>query len=47
MKIFYVAPLLFLILFYGCESSILDDPSIVIKYSASENSNIKLTIENS
>jgi len=47
MKIFYSAPLLFLILFYGCESSILDDPSTVIKYSVPERSSVKLTVENS
>ncbi len=47
MRIFYLALLLLLFLFYGCESSIVDDPSTVINYSVSERSHVKLTIENS
>jgi hypothetical protein len=47
MKIFYLTALLFIALFYGCESSILDDPATVIKYTVSERSSVKLTIENS
>jgi len=47
MKIYYLALLLLLVLFYGCESYILDDPSTAIQYSVSERSHVKLTIENS
>jgi hypothetical protein len=47
MRIFYLALLLLLFLFYGCESSIVDDPSTTIRFSVSERSHVKLTIENS
>ena len=47
MKIFSFAILLFALIYFGCNSSILDDPSIRIKYSVPEKSMVKLTIENS
>ena len=47
MRKFYLTLLLLVVLFYGCESSILNDPSIMIKYSVSERSHVKLTTENS
>ena len=47
MKPYYLISLLFLIFLSGCNSSILDDPSTVIKYSIQEDSHVKLTIENS
>jgi uncharacterized Fe-S center protein len=47
MKSYYLISLLSLILIFGCNSSILDDPSTTIKYSVAEDSHVKLTIENS
>ena len=34
-------------LFFGCNSSILDDPSTIISYSVPEPSHVKITVENS
>ena len=39
--------LLLLLPLFGCESSILDDPSTIISYSIPEPSHVKLTVENS
>jgi len=36
-----------IILSFGCNSSILDDPATTIKYYVPENSHVKLTVENS
>ena len=47
MKVFYFAILILTVTLIGCKSSILDDPSITIKYSVPEKSIVKLTIENS
>ena len=35
------------ILVFGCNSSIVDDPSITIKFSVPESSHVLLTVENS
>ncbi len=47
MKIFSFKTFLFALVLFGCKSSILDDPSIGIRYSVPEKSMVKLTIENS
>jgi len=47
MKVFYLITLILAVILFGCKSSILDDPSITIKYSVPEKSMVKLTIENS
>ena len=47
MKPYYLISFLLLFFLSGCNSSILDDPSTVIKYSIKEDSYVKLTIENS
>lgn len=39
--------LLFTLLIFGCNSSILDDPSTTIKYSIPEPAHVKLSVENS
>ena len=35
------------LLFVGCKSSILDDPTTIIRFQVAEPSHVKLTIENS
>lgn len=45
MKIYFLTIIALFV--SGCNSSILDDPSTVIKYSIPEPSYVKLTIENS
>lgn len=47
MKIVYLLLSLSLILLISCNSSIVDDPSISIKYSVPERSYVKLIVENS
>ena len=47
MNVFYFSILILAVTLFGCKSSILDDPSITIKYSVPEKSIVKLTIENS
>ena len=47
MKKFNLILFVSLLSFWGCNSSILDDPSTVIKYSISEPSHVKLSVENS
>jgi hypothetical protein len=47
MKVFYLTTLILAVILFGCKSSILDDPSLRIKYSVPENSMVKLIIENS
>ena len=47
MKISLLVSILLLLVFTGCNSSILDDPSIRITYSLDEDSQVKLTIQNS
>ena len=46
MKKIIPLSLLITFLFFGCKSSILDDPSITIQFSLAHDSNVKLTIEN-
>jgi hypothetical protein len=45
MKIILSISLVFL--FFGCNSSIVDDPSTVIRFSVPESSHVKLYVENS
>lgn len=47
MKKLHIILLLLFISFYGCNSSILDDPTTTIAYSVGERSHVKLTVENS
>ena len=47
MKIFYSILVMILFLFYGCESTVLSDPSLSINYLVKEKSNVKVTLENS
>ncbi len=47
MRVFSLTTLLLAIVLFGCKSSILYDPSIIIRYSVPETSMVKLTIENS
>ena len=47
MRVFSLTTLILAIIFFGCKSSILYDPSIIIRYSVPETSMVKLTIENS
>jgi len=46
MKKIQCSFLLFIFFFFGCKSSILDDPSTVINYSIAERSHVKLMVEN-
>ncbi|MFO7447302.1 MAG: hypothetical protein R6W90_13110 [Ignavibacteriaceae bacterium] len=36
-----------IVTYYGCESSIVDDPATIIKYSIPERSYVKVVVENS
>ncbi len=45
MKKVYIV-LLFTIIIVGCKSSILTDPTTVVKYSVPETSHVHLTVEN-
>ena len=47
MKPYYLISFLLLFFLSGCNSSILDDPSIKITFYVAEDSHVKLTIENS
>ncbi len=47
MKLLSLTTLVLVIILFGCKSSILDDPSTIIRYSVPEISMVKLTIENS
>ncbi len=47
MKLLSLTTLLFVTILFGCKSSIVDDPSLSIRYSVPEKSMVKLTIENS
>jgi len=47
MKLISLLLFLLLILSYGCNSSILDDPSTAIRYQVPVNSHVTLTVENS
>jgi hypothetical protein len=47
MKLLSLTTLLFATILFGCKSSIVDDPSLSIRYSVPELSMVKLTIENS
>ena len=47
MKLIRLLLFLLLILSFGCNSSILDDPTTSIKYQVPEKSHVKLTVENS
>lgn len=44
IKILFIFSLIFL---FGCNSSILDDPSTIIKYRVEETSHVKLVVLNS
>ncbi len=47
MKFIFLTTLLFFTILFGCKSSIVDDPSLSIRYEVPETSMVKLTIENS
>jgi hypothetical protein len=47
MKIISILLFLLVILSLGCNSSILDDPSVTIRYQLPEESHVNLLIENS
>ena len=43
----FLTIIIFGFLFYGCRSSILDDPTTTIEYSVGQPSNVTVTVENS
>ena len=47
MKTLHIILFFLIVIFYGCNSSILDDPSTTIQYSIPERSHVKVTLENS
>ncbi len=47
MKYYYLTALILSLMLISCNSSIVDDPSLVIHYSVPEKSWVKITIENS
>ena len=47
MKLISLLLFLLVILSFGCNSSILDDPSVTIRYQLPEESHVNISIENS
>lgn len=47
MKKNYFFLVIIILLLFGCNSSILDDPSTVIEYSIPQRSHVKIIVENS
>lgn len=47
MKKLYVCFIFIIFIFFGCNSSIVDDPSTVISFSIPKRAHVKITVENS